>query len=84
VAATFKPEVVMLDFGIPKLNGHEAARRIREQPWGKTIRLMVPTGWRQDEDRRNSQEAGFDFHMVKPIEAAALAKIVTEPQTATR
>ena len=51
-AATFRPDVVLLDIGLPKLNGYEACRRIREQPWGKNIVLVALTGWGQEEDRR--------------------------------
>ena len=76
-AAAFNPEVVLLDIGLPKLNGYEVARRIREQPWGKDMVLVAVTGWGQDEDRRRSQEAGFNAHMVKPVEPAALQQLLT-------
>ena len=56
----FRPDVVLLDIGLPKLNGYEACRRIREQPWGKEMVLIALTGWGQEEDRRRSHEAGFD------------------------
>ncbi|MGH8513290.1 MAG: response regulator, partial [Gammaproteobacteria bacterium] len=75
-AATFRPDVVLLDIGLPKLNGFEAARRIREQPYGKNMVLVALTGWGQDEDRRKSQEAGFDHHLVKPVDYAALMKLL--------
>ncbi len=75
-AATFRPDVVLLDIGLPKLNGFEVARRIREQPWSKGMMLVALTGWGQDEDRRKSQEAGFDHHMVKPVDYAALMKLL--------
>ena len=77
-AATFQPDVVLLDIGLPKLNGYEAARRIREQPWGKKMALVALTGWGQEEDRRRSEEAGFDAHMVKPVEPEALMKLLAE------
>ena len=76
-AATWQPHVVLLDIGMPKLNGHEAARRIREQPWGKAMVLVALTGWGQEEDLRKSRESGFDGHLVKPVELAALVKLVT-------
>ncbi len=76
VASQFEPDLVMLDIGMPRLNGYDAARRIREQPWGKDVVLVALTGWGQDEDRRKSQEAGFDTHLVKPIELAALEKLL--------
>jgi CheY-like chemotaxis protein len=77
-AATFKPDVMLLDIGLPKLNGYEVARRIREQPWGKAIMLIALTGWGQNEDRRKSREAGFDAHLVKPVDHAALSKLLAE------
>ncbi len=57
-AATFRPDVVLLDIGLPKLNGYEAARKIREQPWGKNMVLVALTGWGQDEDRQNPKRPG--------------------------
>ena len=68
--------MVLLDIGLPKLNGYEACRRIREQPWGKDMVLIALTGWGQEEDRRRSQEAGFDHHMVKPVDPTALMKLL--------
>ena len=58
------------------MNGYEAARRIREQPRGKDMLLVAVTGWGQEEDRRRSQEAGFNFHMLKPVDPAALQHMV--------
>jgi two-component system CheB/CheR fusion protein len=75
-AATFRPEVVLLDIGLPKLNGYDAARRIREQPWGKGMLLVALTGWGQEEDRQKSKDAGFDCHLVKPVEYPALEKLL--------
>ncbi len=75
-AETFRPEVILLDIGMPKLNGYEVCRRIREQPWGKTAILVAMTGWGQDEDKRRSQEAGFDYHFVKPLNFDALEKLL--------
>jgi PAS domain S-box-containing protein len=71
-AESVQPEVVLLDIGLPKLNGYEVARKIREQPWGESIVLVALTGWGQDEDRRKSKEAGFDHHFVKPVEQSVL------------
>ena len=81
---TFHPEVVLLDIGLPKLNGYEAARKIREQPWGKNIVLVAVTGWGQDEDRQKSRDAGFNGHIVKPVELTSLMKLLTELQPTTR
>jgi len=75
-AAAFRPELILLDIGLPKLNGYEVARRIRQQPWGRDTILVALTGWGQDDDRRRSQEAGFNFHIVKPVELAALEKLL--------
>ena len=66
-AERHRPEVLLLDIGLPKLNGHEVCRRIREQPWGKDVLVIALTGWGQEEDRRKSLEAGFDGHLVKPV-----------------
>jgi PAS domain S-box-containing protein len=76
VAAAFRPDLILLDIGMPRLNGHEAAKRIRAQPWGKGVVLVALTGWGQEEDRRKSAEAGFDAHVVKPIDPAALEKLL--------
>jgi CheY-like chemotaxis protein/anti-sigma regulatory factor (Ser/Thr protein kinase) len=71
-AGWFRPEVAVLDIGMPRLNGYEAARRIREQPWGRAMTLVALTGWGQEEDRRRAAEAGFDHHLTKPVDPAAL------------
>jgi CheY-like chemotaxis protein len=75
-AATFHPDVVLLDIGLPKMNGYEAARYIRGQPWGQKMVLIALTGWGQDEDRRRSLEAGFDQHLTKPVDPVALEKLL--------
>ena len=64
-AAAFQPDVVLLDIGLPKLNGYEVARRIRAQEGGADMLLVALTGWGQEEDRRRSREAGFDHHMTQ-------------------
>ena len=78
-AGEFRPDVILLDIGLPKLNGYEACRRIREQPWSKGMVIVALTGWGQDEDRRRSEEAGFNHHMVKPVEVDALEKVLATP-----
>jgi PAS domain S-box-containing protein len=75
-AEAFRPDVILLDIGLPKLNGHETARRIRREPWGGRVVLIAVTGWGHEEDRRRSQEAGFDFHLVKPVDPYALMKLL--------
>jgi two-component system, chemotaxis family, CheB/CheR fusion protein len=67
-----RPDVVLLDIGLPRLNGYEACRRIREEPWGKDLVLVALTGWVGEDDRHRSSEAGFDKHMVKPVDRDAL------------
>jgi len=75
-ASEFKPDVVLLDIGLPRLNGFEAAHELRQQPWGKKVLLIALTGWGQDEDRRKTRDAGFDAHLVKPVDQAQLAKLL--------
>jgi len=77
-ALEFQPDVILLDIGLPKLNGYEACRRIREQPGGEKITIIAQTGWGQDDDRQRTQEAGFDHHLVKPIDTAMLTKLLGE------
>jgi signal transduction histidine kinase len=83
-AATFRPDLVRLDIGLPKLNGYEVCRKIREQPWGKEMALFALTGWGQEEDRRKSKDAGFNGHLVKPVDLAALTMLLADslPTTA--
>ena len=73
---SFVPEVVLLDIGLPKMDGLEVARRIRARSGGEAVRLMALTGWGQDEDKRRTQEAGFDEHLTKPVDAARLATLI--------
>jgi signal transduction histidine kinase/ActR/RegA family two-component response regulator len=73
-AATFRPDVILMDIGMPKLNGYDAARRIREQPGGKEVVMLALTGWGQEEDRQKTADAGFDGHLVKPVEYEALGR----------
>ena len=72
VAEKFRPEVILMDLGMPILNGYEAAKRLREKPWGKEIRIIALTGWGQEMDRQRTRDAGFDDHLVKPVEFEAL------------
>ena len=67
-AAEFKPEIAVLDIGMPRMDGYELARRIRAQSWGRSMVLVALTGWGQEGDRRRSREAGFDSHWVKPLD----------------
>ena len=76
IAGGFRPGVMILDIGMPKLNGYEVCRRIREQPWGKAVVMIALTGWSQDGDKRRSNEAGFDHHLVKPIDPEVLEQLL--------
>jgi CheY-like chemotaxis protein len=76
--AAFHPDVVLMDIGLPKLNGYEAARQIRVEAGGEGPRLIALTGWGQEEDRRRSLEAGFDHHMTKPIDFDKLQELLAE------
>lgn len=76
LARAFRPDVVLLDIGLPTMDGHETARAIRSEPWGKEILLIAVTGWGQDDDRRQSSEAGFDHHLVKPVDPSALLALL--------
>ncbi len=75
-AERHRPDVALLDIGMPKLDGYEVARRIRAQPWGHRITLVALTGWGQDSDRRRSGEAGFDSHLVKPLDLDHLTELL--------
>jgi signal transduction histidine kinase len=77
-ASGYEPEVVLLDIGLPKMDGYDACRAMRAQPWGKRALIIAVTGWGQDEDRRRSKEAGFDMHLVKPVEHPALLKLLAD------
>lgn len=81
-AASFRPDAIFLDIAMPKLNGYDACKVIREQSWGKDIVVIALTGWGQNDDLARSREAGFDHHLVKPIELTALEPIVGEIKSA--
>ena len=72
----YRPEVVLLDIGLPKLDGHEVCRHVRQQPWGKDIVMIALTGWGQEDDRRKSEEAGFNGHLVKPVDYDRLLELL--------
>jgi len=71
-AAEYRPDVILMDLGMPRMNGFEAARRIRQQPWGVEMKLVALTGWGQAVDRQKSKDAGFDHHLVKPADPQEL------------
>jgi two-component system CheB/CheR fusion protein len=75
-AAAFRPDAVLLDIGLPRLNGYAVASQLRRQPQGERRLLIAMTGWGQEEDRRRSSAAGFDHHLVKPADPAVLAELL--------
>lgn len=83
MALEMQPEVVLLDIGLPKLNGYDVARQIRLEPWGRNPTLVAITGWGQSEDKALSREAGFDHHLVKPVDPDALLKLIDTRKTLT-
>ena len=80
-AERFVPEVMLLDLGLPKLSGIEVCRRIRAAAWGRAMTIVALTGWGQEKDRRQSKDAGFDEHVVKPVEAQVLSRLLAKPGT---
>jgi CheY-like chemotaxis protein len=76
LARRVRPDFLLLDIGMPRLNGYEVARHIRMQPWGREMRLVAITGWGQPEDRSRALEAGFDYHLTKPVSLEDLADIL--------
>jgi PAS domain S-box-containing protein len=81
----FEPQVILMDIGMPGTDGLETCRAIRAQPWGEDTHIIAVTGWGQPEDRRKAAEAGFDHHLVKPVDPARLTQLLTElgPRRAT-
>jgi len=75
-AASVHPDIILLDITMPKMNGYETCRRIRGEVWGRTIIIVAITGWGQDEDRRRAEESGFDGHLVKPVDAEELGRLI--------
>ena len=76
VASEFRPEVVLLDIGLPKIDGHEVAQRIRKEPWGRQMCLIAVTGWSDETDRARSRASGFNHHLVKPLDTGHLAQLL--------
>ncbi len=80
LAKKWQPDIILMDLGMPRMNGYEAARHIRQETWGTRIILVALTGWGADDDRRKTQDAGFDRHLVKPVEPNALMQLLAELQ----
>jgi signal transduction histidine kinase/ActR/RegA family two-component response regulator len=81
-AETWRPDVILLDLGMPEMNGYDVCRSIRQMPWGKGIRIVALTGWGQEQDRRNTHAAGFDAHLVKPVDLAILRDVLADTSQA--
>jgi CheY-like chemotaxis protein len=75
-ASSFRPDIILLDIGIPKLNGYDVCRQLRQHDWGRRIRVIAQTGYGEEQDRLRSVEAGFDGHLVKPIDPARLGAVL--------
>ena len=71
-AERFQPHAILLDLGLPGLNGFEVCQRIRQRPWGAAVLMVAQTGWGQAQDRARTRDAGFDAHLTKPIDPAAV------------
>jgi two-component system OmpR family response regulator len=84
MADEFLPDCVVLDLGLPGIDGYEVARRLRERPYGATLTLVALTGWAGKEIRVRAAEAGFDYHLVKPVNLEELERIVTAERVQSR
>ncbi len=80
VAESFRPQAILMDVGMPRLNGYEATRRIREQPWGRSVFIIALTGWGQEGDKLQSKEAGCNGHLVKPVSLPDLERLLAEAE----
>jgi CheY-like chemotaxis protein/two-component sensor histidine kinase len=78
VAQTFRPDTVLLDIGMPHLNGYEVAQALRQEPWGSEMCLIALTGWGQESDRQRAIDAGFDRHLTKPVDTVALEALLSK------
>jgi CheY-like chemotaxis protein len=76
-AAAFRPDLILLDIGLPGMSGHEVAREIRQTPWGGTTTIIAVSGWGEEADKQRSREAGFDHHVVKPLDYEAVQRLLT-------
>jgi signal transduction histidine kinase/CheY-like chemotaxis protein len=83
-AEEIRPDAMLLDIGLPRLDGYEVCRRIRAQAWGQDLLLIALTGWGQEEDRQESRDAGFDAHLVKPVDDEVLLKLLASLPSGTR
>jgi CheY-like chemotaxis protein len=75
-AESYRPDLALLDIGMPRLSGLDVCQRIRQSVWGRSVILVALTGWGQEENRRQTSEAGFDFHLVKPVDLVKLERLL--------
>jgi DNA-binding response OmpR family regulator len=83
-AERFTPDAIVLDIGMPRLNGEDACRRMRATPWGKRAVLIAVTGWDHEENRRRILDAGFDAHLVKPVDPSEVGELLASLLRARR
>jgi len=83
-AAQFRPDIALLDIGMPKLNGYDVARQLRRQPWGRGVLLIALTGWGGADHRQQTAQAGFDHHLTKPVDPAALTRLLASLMSSSR
>jgi CheY-like chemotaxis protein len=76
LANEVRPDVVLLDLGMPRMDGYEVCRQLRREPWGKTMLIVALTGWGQENDRARTEGAGFDHHLVKPADLSSLSQLL--------
>lgn len=79
--SAWRPDVILLDIGMPGMDGYEVARRVREQTASGKVMLIALTGWGQEKDRKLAREAGFNHHLLKPVDLQALQALMAAPQT---
>jgi DNA-binding response OmpR family regulator len=78
-AGRVRPHVILLDLGMPEMSGHDVCQTIRKETWGNDVLIVAITGWGQETDRTRTADAGFDYHMVKPVEFDRLLQIMSRP-----
>jgi DNA-binding response OmpR family regulator len=78
LADEYHPDTIVLDIGMPKMNGYEVAQKMRAKTWGKDAMIIALSGWGQEDDKRRSHEVGIDHHLVKPLEPASLLELLAK------
>ncbi len=78
--SAWRPDVILLDIGMPGMDGYEVARRVRQQMASRKVMLIALTGWGQEKDRKLAREAGFDYYLLKPVDLQALQALMAAPQ----